>query len=285
MPERSLQEKLFAQVQRVLPQQLLSQLAGQLANSQQPWLKQLLINRFIAHFNVDMREALPSDPEKYRSFNDFFTRPLRAGSRPLQGDANTVSSPADGMLSEVGTAQRDTLLQAKGREYSLRALLGGDPQLAAQLEGGEYATIYLSPRDYHRVHMPLDGTLRQTIYVPGDLFSVNAATTAQVDGLFARNERLVCVFDTACGPVAVVLVGAMIVGSIATTFGGTVQRGGQRVCTVNTSPFELARGQELGRFMLGSTVIIVAPPNSVQWRKLLAPGVAIRMGESLGQLC
>ena len=210
----------MANLQYVLPKKLLTQLAGAFARSQSGALTQYAIRRFIARYNVNMSEALNPDPSSYASFNDFFTRPLAVGARPFA--ETDFLCPVDGAISQFGPIKGDQIFQAKGHSYSTQALVGGDAELATKFADGAFATLYLSPKDYHRIHMPCDGVLQQMIYVPGDLFSVNPATARSVPGLFARNERVVCVFDTARGPFVLVLVGATIVGSMATVWHGVV---------------------------------------------------------------
>lgn len=279
---------MFILLQHLLPQHLLSRLVGRLATSRKPWIKDPFIRWFVRRYQVDMREALQSDPLAYRSFNEFFTRALRDDARPIDDAANSVVSPADGAISAIGDIQGDTVFQAKGRQFSLTALLGGDPALAAPFRGGRFATVYLSPRDYHRVHMPFAGTLREMRYVPGKLFSVNQRTAEGVDALFARNERAVCVFDTVHGPMAVVLVGAMIVAGIDTVWGGQVAPG----CGVPqvsryldvAPPVHLEKGLELGRFRLGSTAIVLFGPDMMRWDEGLAGLQSVRMGQRLGEL-
>ncbi|MDX1733160.1 MAG: archaetidylserine decarboxylase [Halioglobus sp.] len=236
------------------------------------------------YFKVAMAEAREPDCTRYGSFNAFFTRALRDGARPL-AEADIVC-PADGAVSQLGAMANGLLLQAKGRYFSVQDLLGGDAERAAQFDGGQFATIYLSPRDYHRVHMPVGGTLSATHYVPGDLFSVNAVTADNVDRLFARNERLVCFFDTARGPMAMVLVGAMIVAGIETVWSGRVAPPPRQVVTCDyqatPAPVELSRGEEMGRFCLGSTVILLFPAGMMRWDDTYAAGSSTRMGEALG---
>jgi phosphatidylserine decarboxylase len=279
---------LFILFQYLVPQHLLSRLVGRLAASEIPWLKNSLIDMFRRHFNVDMTEALEEDPHVYPSFNAFFTRALKPDARPLDTDPQALLCPADGAISQIGALGGDTILQAKGQYYSAQQLLGGDAALAAPFAGGHFATIYLSPRDYHRVHMPLAGRLVRTLYVPGDLFSVNQTTAENVPNLFARNERLVCLFETAAGPMAVVLVGAMIVAGIDTVWAGPVAPLGRRVIDTDfaspPAPVALARGAELGRFRLGSTVILLLPNGSVEWRPDAIAGSAVRMGSALGRI-
>jgi len=281
-----MKESLFILMQYLTPQHLLSRLAGKLANC--PWraIKAPFIRWFIQRYKVDMTQALEPDPDAYGSFNAFFTRALRADARPLHGDDGTVVCPADGVVSQLGPVRDGLLLQAKGRRFSLQTLLGGDSALAGEFDEGCFATIYLSPRDYHRVHMPLPGVLRETIYVPGKLFSVNQLTAERVDDLFARNERLVCIFDTDVGPMALILVGAMIVGSIDTVWSGQAApapHGLRKTDYRQQRPaVQIARGSEMGRFKLGSTVIAVFAENRVELNAALAAGNGINMGEMLG---
>ena len=270
--------------QYALPKQALTRLAGAFANARLGGLTQAVIRRFVARYGVDMSEAAEPRIEAYASFNDFFTRALRADARPL-AEADYVC-PVDGAISQFGVIERDQIFQAKGHAYSTRALLGGDAALAAEFDDGQFATLYLSPRDYHRIHMPCDGTLQHMVHVPGDLFSVNPTTARGVPGLFARNERVVCVFDTARGPMALVLVGATIVGSMATVWHGVVNppRPGQVRRWDYTDPVvELARGAEMGRFLLGSTVVLLWPRGPLAFNPGWAPAGAVRMGEAMGQ--
>lgn len=274
----TLSRKAFALVQYPLPHHALSRLVGSLAKCRTAGLKNALISAFIRRFNVDMREALEPDYRAYASFNDFFTRALKHGARPI---GEGITSPADGALSRYGRIAAGELIQAKGQRFSVRALLGGDAALAETFTGGSFATVYLSPRDYHRVHMPVSGTLRETIYVPGRLFSVNQATAEHVPGLFARNERLVCLFDTEHGPLAVVLVGAMIVAAIETVWAGQVTPlAGTPQRTRLDQPIRLEKGAELGRFKLGSTVVMCSA-NPVSFDDFTA-GAKVQMGEHLG---
>ncbi|MCS2609957.1 archaetidylserine decarboxylase [Halomonas dongshanensis] len=275
----TLSQKAFSLLQYPLPHHALSRLTGFAARSEVPWLKNALIKAFIKRFNVDMSQAQEPDPTAYPCFNAFFTRALTADARPL---GEGLLCPADGTLSQHGRLQAGELVQAKGHRYSANALLGGDAALADEFRDGSFATVYLSPRDYHRVHMPLDGTLREMIYVPGRIFSVNQATANYVPGLFARNERLVCIFDTPQGAMAMVLVGAMIVAAIETVWSGQVTplaHTPQR--TRFPTAVTLARGAEMGRFKLGSTVVMCFA-NPVEFAEL-APGSTVRMGQSLGR--
>jgi phosphatidylserine decarboxylase len=275
----TLSDKAFALLQYPLPHHAISRLTGKFADCDSPRLKNALISAFIKRFNVDMREALEPNYRAYATFNDFFTRALKDGARSI---GEGVISPADGTLSKYGRLSAGELVQAKGHHFSARALLGGDAELAETFTGGSYATVYLSPRDYHRVHMPATGTLRETIYVPGRLFSVNQATANYVPGLFARNERLVCIFDTANGPLAVVLVGAMIVAAIETVWAGQVTPlAGTPQRTRLDTPVTLEKGAELGRFKLGSTVVMCTA-NPVAFGNFGA-NAKVQMGEGLGQ--
>ena len=277
-------DRLAVLPQYLLPKKLVTQLAGRFASAELGGVTQAAISRFVAHYGVDMSEAAEPDITRYASFNDFFTRALRAGARPL-ADADYVC-PVDGAISQFGAIERDQIFQAKGHHYSTRALLAGDAALAAEFEHGQFATIYLSPKDYHRIHMPCAGRLQRMVYVPGDLFSVNPTTARGVPGLFARNERVVCVFDTARGPFVLVLVGATIVGSMATVWHGVVNppRPGEiKRWDYADKPVELAKGAEMGRFLLGSTVVLLWPKGTLKFNPEWAPGGAVRMGQVMGK--
>lgn len=281
-------EKLFILCQYLTPQLLLTRLAGRLADSTgTPALRSRFIRWFIRRYGVDMNEAVESNPDAYSSFNDFFTRPLKPGLRPLSGDEHTMISPVDGCVSQLGSVRAGRVFQAKGQSFSLLELLGGDQRRADIFADGEFATIYLAPGDYHRIHMPLAGQLQEMLHIPGQLFSVNPVTAANVPNLFARNERVVCVFDTSAGPMAVVLVGAMIVGSVETPWAGVVAPGEGGVTQVSYTDehaLKFARGEEMGRFRLGSTVVIVMPKDQVQWSEHQSAGQKVRLGEMMGQL-
>lgn len=280
-----LPEVFFALLQQIIPQHLLSRLTGKLAQCKIPVIKNWLIVTFAKHYHVDLSEALIEDPTRFEHFNAFFTRELKPGLREIAPKANMVACPADGAISEIGDIELGSILQAKGRSYSLISLLGGDADLCNQLLGGKFATIYLSPKDYHRVHMPLDGVLQKTTYVPGKLFSVNQATANQIPGLFARNERLICHFDSKHGPFVVILVGAMIVAGIETVWDGEITPVKARLHTTRYTQvpqIALKKGDELGRFKLGSTAILLFPAKTVSWEDHLANGTATRMGEPLG---
>ncbi len=278
-----MRERLFIISQYLLPQHLLSRLAGGLANCTWSWVKNPFITWFVKRYQVDMSEAAEENPTAYACFNDFFTRALKDGARPL-ADGDGVLCPADGAISQLGRIEHGRIFQAKGQSFSVLELLGGNPEHAALFQGGEFATVYLSPRDYHRVHMPLGGTLTDMIYVPGKLFSVNQTTAENVPELFARNERVVCLFDTPAGPMAVVLVGAMIVASVETVWAGLVAPPSRQLSSqrYGQAAPELARGAEMGRFKLGSTAIVLFGPDKVEWAKELAAGSAVRMGQAMG---
>lgn len=276
-------DRLFVLSQYVLPKRLLTALAGRFASARAGGLTTRVIRWFVARYRVDMAEAAEPDVATYDTFNAFFTRALRADARPL-ARADFVC-PVDGAISQCGSIAHDQIFQAKGHHYSTTALVGGDPQLAAHFIDGQFATIYLSPRDYHRIHMPSYGTLRRMVHVPGALFSVNPATAAGVPGLFARNERVVCVFDSVRGPFVMVLVGATIVGSMATVWHGVVnppRPGVLRVWDYHEQPVTLEQGDEMGRFLLGSTVVLLYPKDTLQFDASWTAGAAVRMGEAMG---
>jgi len=284
VPTPPLAERLAVGAQHLLPKRALTQLAGAAARARLGGATHAAIRRFVARYGVDMGEALDPRIESYASFNDFFTRALRPDARPL-ADADYLC-PVDGAISQFGPIERDQIFQAKGHAYSTRALLAGDGALAAEFDNGQFATLYLSPRDYHRIHMPCAGRLQRMVYVPGELFSVNPATARGVPGLFARNERVVCLFDTARGPMVLVLVGATIVGSMATVWHGVVnppRPGALRRFDYADAPVELARGAEMGRFLLGSTVVLLWPHGTLRFNPAWAPGAAIRMGSAMGK--
>ncbi len=277
-------DRLAVLPQYLIPKQALTVLAGKLASAQAGSLTTSVIRWFVGRYKVNMAEAANPDIASYPSFNEFFTRPLKAGARPL-ADADFLC-PVDGAISQFGPIERDQIFQAKGHSYSTTALVGGDRDLAARFENGSFATLYLSPRDYHRIHMPCDGKLTRMIYVPGALFSVNPTTARGVPGLFARNERVVCVFDTANGPFVLTLVGATIVGSMATVWHGVVnppRQGVVREWRYDEQNVVLRKGEEMGRFLLGSTVVMLFPKNALAFNPEWAPTRAIRMGEAMGQ--
>nr|VFJ50181.1 MAG: phosphatidylserine decarboxylase [Candidatus Kentron sp. FM]VFJ75687.1 MAG: phosphatidylserine decarboxylase [Candidatus Kentron sp. FM]VFK22363.1 MAG: phosphatidylserine decarboxylase [Candidatus Kentron sp. FM] len=288
----SSRDYLQAIPQYLYPQHLLSTLMWRAARIRSPWIKDRLIRWFIRTYRVDMGEAANPDPTAYASFNHFFTRALhpdaRVSSNIAAPSAGAVLSPADGRISQFGPIDRGRILQAKGREYSTAELLQGNTTDSAPFLGGQFMTIYLSPRDYHRVHMPVAGRLREMRYVPGRLFSVNAGTTRVIPRLFARNERVIFRFDTQIGPMALVMVGAIFVGSIDTVWAGTITPSRRRAIHAwrygdeQQTEFSFQRGQEIGRFNMGSTVILLLPPDSVTWAPPLHPGMPIKMGTVMG---
>jgi phosphatidylserine decarboxylase len=268
--------------QYLLPKRVLTELAGKLANLKGGALTHSVIRRFVAHYGVDMSEAADPRIESYPTFNEFFTRALRAGARPIA--AASFVCPVDAAISQFGPIEHDQIFQAKGHSYSTRALVGGDQELAHRFDHGHFATLYLAPKDYHRIHMPCAGRLTRMIYVPGELFSVNPLTARHVPSLFARNERVVCVFETAFGPFVNVLVGATIVGSVATVWHGLVnppRTRGIREWRYEDKNIVLAQGAEMGRFLLGSTVVMLFPPNVLTFVPDWAPSRPVRLGEAM----
>jgi phosphatidylserine decarboxylase len=277
-------DRLAVLPQYLLPKQALTNLAGAAARAQGGALTTAVIRWFVGRYGVDMAEAAQPDVARYATFNDFFTRELKPGARPLADGADWLC-PVDGAISQFGAVDGERIFQAKGHSYTCTALVGGDTTLAQRFHGGHFATLYLSPRDYHRIHMPAAGRLRRMIHVPGELFSVNPTTARGVPGLFARNERVVCLFDGvdgSPGPFVLVLVGATIVGSMATTWHGVVnppRPGTVRDWRYDDRDLTLARGAEMGRFLLGSTVVLLFPPGPLRFNPAWAPGGAIRMGQ------
>ncbi|WP_297308968.1 archaetidylserine decarboxylase [Neptuniibacter sp.] len=283
---KNLKDKLFITFQHVVPQHLISRFVGKIADCQTPWVKNTFIKWFAKNYQINMAEALEEVPTNYPSFNAFFTRELKEGVRPIDQTQGSIVSPADGAISQLGPIEHGRIFQAKGRGYGLSTLLGGDQQRAEQFINGSFATIYLSPRDYHRVHMPVKGTLTHTTYVPGDLFSVNQTTAEGVDQLFARNERLVAYFDTEQGPMAMILVGAMIVAGIETVWGG--QEAPLLKKPIHTpfnsqepEPIILEKGAEMGRFKLGSTVILLFGKDRIKWGEELSATSPVKLGEAI----
>ena len=274
-------------LQYLLPKQALTHFAGWVASRERGWVTTEIIRRFVAKYRVNMDEALDSDISSYRTFNEFFTRALKPGVRPV-AQAGLVC-PVDGAISQFGPIAGDQIFQAKGHHYSTTALVGGDAALAAHYQDGSFATIYLSPRDYHRIHMPCYGRLTRMIYVPGDLFSVNPVTARGVPGLFARNERVVCVFESARGPFVLVLVGATIVGSMATVWHGVVNPPRGKVVREWRYPASgqpevaLKQGEEMGRFLLGSTVVMLFPKGPLRFNPDWVPGRAVQLGELMAR--
>ncbi|UTF61651.1 archaetidylserine decarboxylase [Gilvimarinus sp. DA14] len=281
-------DSLFIASQHLIPQHTISRVAGRLANCRQPAVKKRFISWFAKRYGVDMSEAERPNLEDYECFNDFFTRAMKADARPIDNGEESIVCPADGTISQLGSINEGRIFQAKGQSYSTLELLGGDPALAEEFADGSFATVYLSPKDYHRVHMPMTGTLRQMVAVPGQLFSVNEVTARHVPRLFARNERVVCIFDTEIGPMAVVLVGAVIVAGIETVWAGEQAPIGRRVSTTyygDAAPasIKLDKGAEMGRFKLGSTAIVLFGRDKVHWSEQFSAGTPTRMGEALGQ--
>lgn len=281
-------DTLFIVFQYLVPQHALSRLVGKFADSDWPWIRKPLIQWFVNRYGVDMSEAEEPNPLNYPCFNAFFTRALKPDARPIDDDKHAIVCPADGAISQLGDIQGGRIFQAKGQSYSLIELLGGDPEMARPFQHGKFATVYLSPRDYHRVHMPLAGKLTSMTYVPGDLFSVNGLTASRVPRLFARNERAVCIFETRHGPMAVVLVGAMIVAGIETVWAGQVAPIRRRINTHHYAgrrkPINLKKGEEMGRFKLGSTAIVLFGPDVMEWQQDFQADTPTRMGETMGRL-
>lgn len=283
-------DKFKITMQYAMPKHFLSRMVGKLAAARLGGLTTWLIKLFIKQYKIDMSEAQYSDPAHYKTFNEFFTRPLKEGVRPLNAEADIIAHPVDGAISQLGAIVDGQLIQAKGHDYSLQALLGGSEQDTAPFLGGEFATIYLAPKDYHRIHMPIDGTLSKMIYVPGDLFSVNPLTAQNVPNLFARNERVVAIFDTEIGPLAMVLVGATIVASIETIWAGTVTPpAGKDVFswnypTTGDNAITLKKGEEMGRFKLGSTVILAWGANQAEILADQQPETVTRMGTPFAKI-
>ncbi|MFN7096274.1 MAG: archaetidylserine decarboxylase [Gammaproteobacteria bacterium] len=282
-----MKKRIFITLQYLLPQTALSRLSGYAMESRRSWWKNWLIKCFIKTYQVDMSCAINSDPTSYPSFNAFFTRELKPVARPIASDIKQICSPADGTISQMGNIQQGRIIQAKGFDFSVSELLGGNILAAEQFNAGVFATIYLAPKDYHRVHMPMTGTLKQMIYIPGKLFSVNDTTAQYVPRVFARNERVVCLFETDVGPMAVILVGAFFVASIVTSWAGTVAPGDlDSIQVTNYQPgsVRLAKGAEVGYFKLGSTAIVLFPKNTVNWLPSLGTGSTVQMGQVMGEL-
>ncbi|MFC0168447.1 archaetidylserine decarboxylase [Pseudoduganella danionis] len=275
-------DRLAVLPQYLLPKGALTNFAGRVANARGGSRTTALIRWFVGRYNVNMDEALDPDIRNYPSFNEFFTRALRPDARPL-ANADFIC-PVDGRISQFGAIDDDQIFQAKGHNFSTTALVGGDAELAAQFRNGSFANLYLSPRDYHRIHMPCDGRLTRMIYVPGDLFSVNPTTARGIPGLFARNERVVCVFETAHGPFVMTLVGATIVGSMATVWHGVVnppRSSHVREWQYDDQQIVLKKGDELGRFLLGSTVVMLFPKDVLGFNPAWQPAAAVQLGETM----
>jgi phosphatidylserine decarboxylase len=288
----TVKDRLFVASQYALPQHFLSRIVYRLTRSRSRGLKNALISNFMRGFSPDMSDALQPDALAYGSFNEFFTRALRPGTRPMDSSDSVLTSPVDGTVSQIGSLDGSQILQAKGHQYSLEALLacaGGGTKWAARFTRGCFATLYLAPFNYHRIHMPLSGTLRAAWYVPGKLFSVNAVTAGSVPGLFARNERIVCIFEEGPRAFAMVLVGALFVGSMDTVWHGEITPRSPRArlelpLDESRAPLRLEKGAEMGRFNMGSTVILILPPDTIDWLPAVQAGDRIRMGQSLARL-
>lgn len=287
IPEISLGDRLFAGLQYVLPKQALSRMIYRVMRIESPTIKRLIITNFLRGYEVNMAEAVQSDPLAYRSFNDFFTRALRPDARPINAEPDAIVCPVDGTVSQCAPLHGESLIQAKGQSYSLTELLAGDAQSVAAYRDGSFACIYLAPYNYHRIHMPFGGALRSTVYVPGDLFSVNASTARAVPRVFARNERVICEFDTTIGRMAVILVGALFVGSMETVYCGEInppprpRKGARPVATGVGRDF--AKGAELGRFNMGSTVVLLFQRDCVRWQDSMIPQATVRLGQVISR--
>ncbi len=278
----------LAKLQYIIPQHSISKLLGWLCEWQHPaWLKNWVIKTFVQHYHVDMLEAENADPCSYPSFNAFFTRALKSNARTIAETANVILSPVDGAVSQYGKINNDKLIQAKGHDFSVTDLLGGNNELAKPFINGEFATLYLSPKDYHRIHMPFPGTLTDMIYIPGKLFAVNPTSTNHIPNLFARNERVVCLFDTDIGRMAVIMVGALIVGSIETVWAGTVAPSTNKISHYQydaKEKYRFAALAELGRFKLGSTVILLFPENSITWQIQELDSTNLQLGNIVAKI-
>jgi len=277
-------DKLFIKLQHLVPQHTLSRVIGRIASCNNGLIKNTFIKWFIKRYQVDMSLAAEENPLTYSSFNDFFTRALKPGIRPICGEPIAIVCPADGAISQRGKIVNGRIFQAKGQDYSVEELIGGDAALAQEFIDGDFATVYLSPKDYHRVHMPYGGKLRTMVAIPGDLFSVNTVTAENVPRLFSRNERVAAIFDTDIGPMAVVLVGAMIVAGIETVWDGQLAPMGSRETQTSLYPYQnivLEKGAEMGRFKLGSTAIILFAKNRINWETQFVAGATTRVGVKL----
>ncbi|MCX7124580.1 MAG: archaetidylserine decarboxylase [Gammaproteobacteria bacterium] len=273
-------------LQSLIPQHALSRFLGKLANAKMGFITRFGIKQFIKHYKVNMAESKIEDYREFKTFNDFFTRELKSGARVISAENNVMISPVDGCVSELGYIEKDKLLQAKGAYFNLLDLCGGDAQLNKTFTDGAFLTIYLAPKDYHRYHMPISGKLLQMIYVPGDLFSVNQSSVKNVPGLFARNERVICIFETEIGKVALIAVGAMIVGSMSMNWHGIVSSKNRDVMRWDYADrnIQLQRGEEVGHFRLGSTVILLCEQNAVEWNSLLQAEKTLQLGEAIAAL-
>lgn len=282
-----MKKKFFIAMQYILPQQALSRLAGYSMESTCKWWKNALIRQFLKTYPVNMSEALNSEPFSYLTFNDFFTRKLKPSLRPIAAGKNEIASPVDGTISQIAPIKAGRIIQAKNADFTVEELLGGDKQLAEIFKQGIFTTIYLAPQDYHHVHMPLNGTLRQMTYIPGELFSVNQMAAEAIPRLFARNERVIFYFETESMPMVVVMVGAFLVRSIATPWAGIIApQKNKAINTVFYQPDEvvLAKGEEMGHFRFGSTAIVLFPEKKAEWLSQLKPGMSLKLGETIGKI-
>ncbi|MEW4982736.1 MAG: archaetidylserine decarboxylase [Cycloclasticus sp.] len=278
--------KLFILLQHILPQHGLSALMHKLARCKTPWVKNAIIKTIIKQFGVDMSEAVEPNPEVYETFNAFFTRELRDDVRPLERGRTTISCPVDGAISQIGTIEDGEIFQAKGKSFNLSALLGNDA-LSSEFEDGQFTTIYLSPKDYHRIHFPIGGTLKKMVHVPGELFSVNQTTVESIDELFARNERVIAFFDTPAGPMAMVMVGAIFVSSIETVWYGEVtppRHNQVRSWNYDGKELKYKKNDEMARFNMGSTVVLLYGKDNVTWAEELAAGDSVQLGQVIGNI-
>lgn len=283
----TLLQRVFVLAQYVLPHHLLSRMMGKLTHCKNPIIKNLMIQRIASAYQIDLNDALEPDQKAYPTFNAFFTRPLKPDARPIDPRPNSIASPADGYLSQQGPIHDGTIIQAKGHDYSVEGLLGGSTERAAPFLNGNFATIYLSPRDYHRLHMPIRGTLKEMIHVPGRLFSVNETTTKSVPGLFSRNERVIAIFETDKGPMALILVGAIFVASIETVWSGVVTpptRKSPIAMTYDHAGITLDKGAEMGRFNMGSTIIVLFGNPDASFDASIPAGGAVKMGQAIGSM-
>ena len=284
----SIKDRIFAVVQLILPHHFLSGIMFRITRIETKWFKNFFITKFISIYNVDMSQAQAESAESYKCFNEFFTRPLKQDARPIAEGSNTIISPVDGTVSEVGRIHNNQIFQAKGKTYSLETLVGGSPERAQFYNNGFFATLYLSPRDYHRIHMPLAGRLREMVHVPGRLFSVSPSTVRGIQSLFARNERVIAGFSTDAGSMAMILVGAIFVSSMETVWAGTITPPpgkNLRQWSYDTQqPIQLKQAEEMGRFNMGSTVILLFPENSIRWEEKMICGQKIQFGEKIGEV-
>lgn len=284
----AIKENAFIILQWIIPHHLLSRLMHTIARSETQWVKNTIINRISKSFNITLHDAIEKNPKNYRSFNHFFTRELSSEARPMADNEQEIISPVDGCISQIGGIEDGNIIQAKGRNYTVEELLAGNKKLAEVFRNGAFTTLYLSPRDYHRIHMPIDGTLKDMWLVPGRLFSVNNTTARKVPKLFARNERLVCLFDTAAGPMALIMVGAIFVSSMETVWSGTVS---PRAFTPHHWSYrekpqniQLKKGEEMGRFNMGSTVILLFGQDATEWVNHLEADDAIQVKQPLAYI-